>query len=74
MAKNIEMKNDSSPVFLCNAASTAKFKGFKVWKFHNWTRPRGMIPKVHTVYVRHVNSILIPPSNNPSTSLTQTLK
>jgi len=73
MGKNIARNNDSSPVFLCNAASTAKFKGFKAWKFHNWTRPRGMIPTVDTVYVRHVNYILIPSSNNPSTSLTQTL-
>jgi len=74
MAKNIARNNDSSPVFLCNAASTAKFKGFKVRKFRNWTRPRGMTPEVITVYVRHVNSILTPSSNNPSTSLTQDLK
>ena len=66
MAKNIARNNDSNPVFLCNAASTAKFKGFRAWKFHNWARPGGMIPKVNTVYLRHVNSILIPSSNNPS--------
>jgi hypothetical protein len=46
MAKNIARNNNSSPTFLCNAASAAKFKGFKAWKFHNWMRPRGMIPEV----------------------------
>jgi len=51
MAKSIARINYSSPVFLCNAASTTEFKGFKAWKFHNWTRPRGMIPEVITVYV-----------------------
>ena len=35
MAKNIARNNDSSPAFLCNATSTAKFKGFKAWEFHN---------------------------------------
>jgi hypothetical protein len=62
MEKNIARNNNSSPTFLRNAASTVKSKGFKAWKFHNWMRPKGMIPEGQHRFRKtrqfHTNSVI----------------